>query len=72
MLEEFRKILKDYYEITDVELTSNFKKDFDLTSFDFVNLICIIEEQYDIEIEEDQYRSLNTIGELIQYIESIK
>lgn len=71
MLEEFRKILKDYYEITDVELTSNFKKDFDLTSFDFVNLICIIEEQYDIEIEEDQYRSLNTIGELIQYIESI-
>jgi acyl carrier protein len=72
MLEEFRKILKEYYEITDVELTSNFKKDFDLTSFDFVNLICIIEEQYDIEIEEDQYRSLNTIGELIQYIESIK
>lgn len=72
MLEEFRKILKEYYEITDVELTSNFKKDFDLTSFDFVNLICIIEEQYDIEIEEDQYRSLNTIGELIEYIESIK
>ena len=72
MLEEFRKILKDYYEITDVELTSNFKKDFDLTSFDFVNLICIIEEQYDIEIEEDQYRSLNTIGELIEYIESIQ
>jgi acyl carrier protein len=72
MLEEFRKILKEYYEITDVELTSNFKKDFDLTSFDFVNLICIIEEQYDIEIEEDQYRSLNTIGELIEYIESIQ
>jgi acyl carrier protein len=72
MLEEFRKILKDYYEITDVELISNFKKDFDLTSFDFVNLICIIEEQYDIEIEEDQYRSLNTIGELIEYIESIQ
>jgi acyl carrier protein len=72
MLEEFRKILKEYYEIPDVELTSNFKKDFDLTSFDFVNLICIIEEQYDIEIEEDQYRSLNTIGELIEYIESIQ
>jgi acyl carrier protein len=72
MLEEFRKILKEYYEIADVELTSNFKKDFDLTSFDFVNLICIIEEQYDIEIEEDQYRSLNTIGELIEYIESIQ
>lgn len=72
MLDDFRKILKEYYDIEEVELTSNFKKDFDLTSFDFVNLIYIIEEKYGIEIEEDKYRSLNTIDDLIKYIESIR
>lgn len=72
MLNDFRQILKEYYDIEGVELTSNFKKDFDLTSFDFVNLIYIVEEKYQIEIEEDKYRSLNTIEELINYIESSK
>lgn len=72
MLNDFRQILKEYYDIERVELTSNFKKDFDLTSFDFVNLIYIVEEKYQIEIEEDKYRSLNTIEELINYIESLK
>lgn len=72
MLNDFRQILKEYYDIEGVELTSNFKKDFDLTSFDFVNLIYIVEEKYKIEIEEDKYRSLNTIEELINYIESLK
>lgn len=72
MLNDFRQILKEYYDIEGVELTSNFKKDFDLTSFDFVNLIYIVEEKYQIEIEEDKYRSLNTIEELINYIELLK
>ena len=64
--------MKDYYDIEGVELTSNFKKDFDLTSFDFVNLIYIVEEKYQIEIEEDKYRSLNTMEDLINYIEKLK
>ena len=72
MLDDVRKILKDYYDIENVELTSNFKKDFDLTSFDFVNLIYIVEEKYQIEIEEEKYRSLNTIEDLINYIEMLK
>lgn len=72
MLDEFRQILKDNYQITNVELTSNFKTDFELTSFDFINLICIIEDKYNIEIDEKEYRNLNTIKELIDYIESIK
>ena len=40
MLNDFRKIMKKYYGIEGIELNSNFKKDFELTSFDFVNLIC--------------------------------
>ena len=46
MFEEFKKIMKEIYEVDNVELESNFKTDFGLTSFDFVSLICVIEEKY--------------------------
>lgn len=69
MFEELKKILKDNYQIEDIELSTNFKKDLDLTSFDFVNLITLIEDKYKIEIEEESYRSLNTVRELIEYLE---
>jgi len=70
MLHDFREILKTTYNVTNVELTSNFKKDFNLTSFDFINLICLLEEKYGITIDEEHYLSLNTVGDLIKHIES--
>lgn len=70
MFEELKKILRDNYQIEDIELSTNFKKDLDLTSFDFVNLIALIEDKYRIEIEEECYRRLNTVQELIEYLES--
>lgn len=69
MFEELAKILKDNYQIENIELSTNFKKDLDLTSFDFVNIIALIEEKYGIEIEEESYRSLNTVGDLTEYLE---
>ena len=72
MLNELKKMMKENYDITNIKLTSNFKKDFGLTSFDFINLICIIEDKFGIEIEESKYRSLNTVDDLVKYIESRK
>lgn len=72
MLTDFRKIMKDVYQIDNVELDSDFKTDFGLSSFDFINLICLIEEKYDVELEEKQYRSLKTVEDLIVYIELLQ
>ena len=72
MLNDFREIMKEIYEIDNVELTSNFKTDFGLTSFDFVNLICLIEDKYGVELDEKKYRSLNTEQDLITYLETLK
>lgn len=72
MLNDFREIMKEIYEIDNVELTSNFKTDFGLSSFDFVNLMCLIEERYNVELDEKRYRSINTVKEMIAYIEELK
>ncbi len=69
MLNDFRKIIQKKYGITNVELSSNFKTDFGLTSFDFINLISMIEEKYSVEIDEEDYKDLNTIEDLIKYLE---
>ena len=69
MLDDFRKILKKQYDIDNVELSSNFKTDFGLTSFDFINLICMIEDKYKVELDEKDYKDLNTVEDLIKYLE---
>jgi acyl carrier protein len=70
MLDDIRKLLKEYYGINKCELNSDIRKDFDLTSFDIVGLICLIEEKYNVEIDEDMYRELITVGDLINYLET--
>lgn len=70
MFNKIKKILKENYQIEDVRLDSNFKKDFDLTSFDYVNLICLIEDEIGVEIDVTKYRTLNTIGDLVKFLEN--
>jgi acyl carrier protein len=69
MLDEFKKLMKEQYDIDNIELSSNFKTDFDLSSFDFIELICLVEERYGIEMDEDDYKSLNTVEDMITYIQ---
>ena len=71
MLEEIKKILKDEYQITGVSADTGFKKELGLSSFDFMNLICIVEEKYGIELDEEKYRAMTTVGELCSYLESL-
>lgn len=71
MFDFFEKFLRDNYGIDHIEMSTNFKKDLGLDSFDFVNLICTIEEKYGVELEEDKYRKLNTIEELIEYLNTL-
>ena len=61
-INEINNYIKDiFYDITNIKLESNFKNDFGLTSFDFINLICLIEDKFGVEIEECMYRKLNTV-----------
>lgn len=71
MFEELKKILQDECYVTDVSLTDNIKKDLGLNSLDFANLICIIEEKFGIEIEEEKYRSIETVEDFVKYINSL-
>lgn len=72
MLEELKTLLKKNYSIDDISMETNIKTDLGLTSFDFINLIALIEDTFHIEIEEEKYHSINTVGDLIEYIENAR
>ena len=68
IFEEFRKYLREYYRIEDIFLKSNFKRDLGLSSFDFVSIVCTLENKYKITFNPDDYKQINTIEDLIDYI----
>ena len=47
---------------------TNFTKDLKADSLDVVELIMLFEEQFDIEIEDEQAGKLATVMDVVQYI----
>ncbi|MCR5012853.1 MAG: acyl carrier protein [Lachnospiraceae bacterium] len=71
MFEEIKKILDSEYHITGISRETNFRKELGLSSFDFLNLICIFEEKYGVELDEEKYIHIVTVGELCDYLETL-
>lgn len=70
MLNQLKTLLKKNYRIDNISAETNIKTDLGLTSFDFINLIALLEDTFQIEFEEEKYHSINTMEDLIQYIEA--
>lgn len=69
MLNQLKTLLKKNYNIDDIDMETNIKTDLGLSSFDFINLIALIEDTFHVELDEEKYHSINTVGDLIEYLE---
>ena len=49
---------------------SNFVKDLGADSLNIVEVIMGIEEEFDIEIPDEDAETLTTVGEIVEYIEN--
>lgn len=71
MLEKLQEIYNNVTGTTDHILTPQTKiKDFNLSSFGLMQLICAIEDEYDIEIMNSALKKFKTVKNVIDYIES--
>lgn len=52
---------------TEIELESKIK-DLEIDSIDFIEFIMLIENKYNISIDEDTSKGFKTIGEIVEYI----
>ncbi len=73
MIEKLKQILKETVDIkTEIEIDENtvILRDLGVDSLDMVELVCAVEDEFDIQIADKKIKSLVTIGDLIDYIES--
>ena len=56
-------------EADDITEASNIQDDLGVDSLDVVNLVMALEDEFDIEIPEDQVKNIKTVGDIVKFIE---
>ena len=71
MLEKLEKIFREITGVSDIELTEKTKinKISNISSLAVVQLICAIEDEFDIEIPNSQIKKFKTVKDIISFIE---
>ena len=72
MLEKLEKIFCEVTGVADIELTekTKIKKIANVSSLTMVQLVCAIEDEFDIEIPNSQIKKFKTVKDVISFIES--
>ena len=59
-------------EESDVTMDTNLMKDLSADSLDAVEIIMAIEDEYGIEIPDEEAEKMQTVGDLVRYVEENK
>jgi acyl carrier protein len=72
--EKLKPIIADQLgvKIEKIQLESSFKNDFKADSLDMVNMTMEIEDEFAIEINDKVAATLQTVGDVVNYIENRK
>ncbi len=54
----------------DITMESTFIEDLGADSLDVVELVMALEDEFDIEIDEDDAGSISTVGDVVDYIKA--
>jgi len=71
MLERVVEIIKDQLNV-DMEITeeTSFKDDLGADSLDLFELVMAFEEEYGVEIPQEDLEKMTTVGDVIEYIKA--
>ncbi|MGN0486725.1 MAG: acyl carrier protein [Acutalibacteraceae bacterium] len=72
MLEKLIAILEEYVDLKGEKITedTDLKNELDINSIELAELICAVEDEFDIEIPNKDVYDMNTLGDVIRFIES--
>ena len=72
MFERVRKILANYTDLPAAKImeSSTLMGDLDLNSLDIINIVMDFEDEFGIEIDDEEIRKLVTVGDIVQYMEN--
>ncbi|MFD2925491.1 MULTISPECIES: acyl carrier protein [Halobacillus] len=54
-----------------VTMEASFKEDLEADSLDVVELVMELEDEFDMEISDEEAEKINTVGDAVNYINSV-
>lgn len=72
MFDKVRDVLCEQLDIDPDEITmdTRFKEDLDADSLDLLELVTTLEDEYGINISEEDMEKLTTVGAVVEYLDS--
>ncbi len=71
IFEKVRSIIVDQLDVDEEKVTmnANIQDDLGADSLDIVDLVMSFEDEFDLEIPDDQVENIKTVGDVVKYIE---
>lgn len=72
IFERVKKIVVDRLDVDEAKVTmeASFKEDLGADSLDVVELVMELEDEFDLEISDEDAEKISTVGEVVKYIEA--
>lgn len=71
MFEKIRDLIVEEVGVDEEQVTmdASFKNDLNIDSLDLFEMVMTLEEEFDVEIPSEDLENIDTVGDLIDYIE---
>ena len=71
VVERIREIICDQLDLEEDKVTmdSDIMEDFEADSLDVVDLVMSIEDEFGLEVPDEQIENFRTVGDVVRYIE---
>lgn len=69
-LEQIKKILAEQFSMNedDINMETSFAEDIGADSLDLVELVMALEQEFDLEIDDEEVENIKTVGDAVRYI----
>lgn len=73
MFEKLVGIIVNYVEVQpeNIKPESRFMEDLGFTSFDFMSMLGELEDEFDVEVDQQEVADIRTVQEAVDYLEKI-
>ncbi len=72
ILEKVKVILAEQFDIdeADINTETDLQHDLGADSLDVVDLLMSIEDEFEVEVPDEEIENIRTVGELVSYLEA--